>query len=121
MLNRKRKYAFEFRHESWYDDSILKLLRGANIALCLSDHHDAPSPWEATASHVYVRGHGPTGRYTDRYPKKTIEDWVTSIRKWRRQRRDVYCYFDNDQKTAAPKDARRMVEMLGGDHRRGLD
>jgi uncharacterized protein YecE (DUF72 family) len=62
MLSRRRRYAFEFRHDSWYDESILTLLRDHDISLCLSDHHDAPAPWIVTASHVYVRGHGPTGR-----------------------------------------------------------
>jgi uncharacterized protein YecE (DUF72 family) len=27
--------------------------------------------------------------------------------------RDVYVYFDNDQKAAAPADARRLVKMAG--------
>jgi uncharacterized protein YecE (DUF72 family) len=112
MLKKKRRYAFEFRHESWYEPEILDLLRERNIALCISDHHDAPSPWEATADHVYVRGHGPTGEYKDRYSKKTLERWAEEITRWKRQRLTVYCYFDNDQKTAAPKDATRLMEML---------
>jgi uncharacterized protein YecE (DUF72 family) len=63
MLPRCYPYAFEFRHESWYDDDIYQLLRAHDVALCISDHHDAPSPWEVTARHVYLRGHGPDGRY----------------------------------------------------------
>ena len=43
MLKRKRQYVFEFRHESWYDSPILDLLREHDIALCLSDHEDAPA------------------------------------------------------------------------------
>jgi uncharacterized protein YecE (DUF72 family) len=111
MLSKKRLYAFEFREPSWYEPPIINLLRDNNISLCLSDHHDAPSPWEVTARHVYIRGHGPTGEYKDRYPKKTVESWAGSIAKWRRQGRDVYCYFDNDQKTAAPKDALRLMDL----------
>ncbi len=72
LLPKKRSYAFEFRHPSWYDDDILDVLRDHGIALCLSDHHDAPSPWLATADHVYVRGHGPGGRYRGHYPDKDI-------------------------------------------------
>ena len=113
MLPKRRSYAFEFRHESWYEEPILNLLRDRNVSLCLSDHHDAPSPWVATADFVYIRGHGPTGRYKDRYPAATLEAWKQSIQKWQRQRLAVYCYFDNDQKSAAPKDARRLCEMLG--------
>jgi uncharacterized protein YecE (DUF72 family) len=111
LLNNKRLYAFEFRDSGWYEPAVLDLLRDHGIALCLSDHHDAPSPWEATAGHVYVRGHGPTGKYKDRYPPATLQRWAAQIARWRKAGRSVYCYFDNDQKTAAPKDARRLVEL----------
>jgi uncharacterized protein YecE (DUF72 family) len=113
MLPKKYRYAFEFRHSSWYENANLDLLRDNDIALCLSDHHDAPSPWEVTARHVYVRGHGPTGAYKDRYPDKTLRAWARHVSKWKRQRRVVYIYFDNDQKSAAPADAKRLMELLG--------
>ncbi len=112
LLRKRRRYAFEFRHPSWYEDAILDLLREHDISLCLSDHHDAPSPWTLTAGHVYVRGHGPGGRYKGHYPKATLEKWARDIRKWKRQRRDVFVYFDNDQKSAAPKDALRLKALL---------
>jgi uncharacterized protein YecE (DUF72 family) len=113
MLSKRRRYAFEFRDASWYDDDILDLLHKRDIALCLSDHVDAPSPWETTASYVYIRGHGPTGEYHSRYSPKTLATWADSIRSWKRRGIDVYCYFDNDQKSAAPKDARRLLELTG--------
>jgi uncharacterized protein YecE (DUF72 family) len=113
MLPRRHRYAFEFRHPSWYEDDILDLLRDRDVSLCLSDHHDAPAPWEVTARHVYVRGHGPGGRYRDNYPDATLRTWARHIRTWRRQRRAVFVYFDNDQKSAAPQDARRLMTLLG--------
>ena len=112
LLNKKRLYAFEFRDASWYEPEILEVLGNGGIALCLSDHHDAPSPWEATAQHVYIRGHGPTGQYKDRYPKNTLQRWTQQIAAWRRKRLQVFCYFDNDQKTAAPKDAQCLTEFI---------
>jgi uncharacterized protein YecE (DUF72 family) len=112
MLPRRYLYAFEFRHQSWYEDDVLDLLREHDVALCLSDHHDAPAPWEVTARHVYVRGHGPDGRYRDNYPDQTLRAWARHIAKWRRQRRTVFVYFDNDQKSAAPADARRLMAVL---------
>src|SRR5436190_16831292 len=111
LLNRKRRYAIEFRDPSWYEPGVINLLRDEGIALCFSDHHDAPSPWEVTAQHVYVRGHGPTGQYKDRYPKSTLDRWAKAVAVWRRKRFAIYCYFDNDQKTAAPKDAQRLREL----------
>src|SRR5262249_7282847 len=102
MLPRGRRYAFEFRHKSWYDDEILDLLHASDVSLCLSDHHDAPAPWEITARHVYVRGHGPGGRYRDNYPDRALIAWARAIADWKRRRRTVFVYFDNDHKSAAP-------------------
>lgn len=113
LLRRKRPYVFEFRHSSWYDARILDLLREHDIALCLSDHADAPAPWIVTARHVYVRGHGPGGRYRGHYSDTALRRWANDIRKWKRQRRDVFVYFDNDQKSAAPADAAKLRDMLG--------
>jgi uncharacterized protein YecE (DUF72 family) len=113
MLPTTYRYAFEFRDASWYDDAIFDLLRRHKIALCISDHHDAPAPWEVTARHVYVRGHGPTGEYRDNYPDKMLRKWARAIAQWRREGRSVYVYFDNDQKSAAPADARKLIEMVG--------
>jgi uncharacterized protein YecE (DUF72 family) len=112
MLPKRRQYTFEFRHPSWYDDAILDLLRDHDMSLCLSDHAAAPSPWVATASFVYVRGHGPTGRYHSHYPDETLQSWARDIKRWRRQGRDVWCFFDNDQKSAAPIDGLRLLDLL---------
>lgn len=113
LLKRRRRYAFEFRHPSWYEPRILKLLAAWNIALCISDHHDAPAPWKRTADFVYVRGHGPGGRYRGHYKPAQLADWAKHIRSWKRQGCDVYVYFDNDQKSAAPADARKLCKLLG--------
>jgi uncharacterized protein YecE (DUF72 family) len=50
------------------------------ISLCISDHHDAPAPWRRTADFVYVRGHGPTGRYKGHYSPKVLSEWARRIR-----------------------------------------
>lgn len=112
LLPARRRYAFEFRHASWYEDDILDLLRDNDIALCISDHHDAPSPWIATASFVYVRGHGSGGRYRGRYRFAKMERWKRWLLAMRRAGKMAYVYFDNDQKSAAPKDAVRLQAML---------
>lgn len=112
MLSKRRRYAFEFRDASWFDAEVFELLRRRSVALCISDHHDAPTPWEATADFVYIRGHGPTGEYHSRYSLKALRQWAANVATWKRQGIDVYCYFDNDQKSAAPQDARRMEKLV---------
>jgi uncharacterized protein YecE (DUF72 family) len=113
LLQARHRYAFEFRHPSWYEPAVLRLLREHDISLCLSDHHDAPAPWQVTASFVYVRGHGPSGRYKGHYSDRTLRSWARDIAKWKRGGRDVYVYFDNDQKSAAPADALRLMKLTG--------
>ncbi|MDU6828688.1 MAG: DUF72 domain-containing protein, partial [Bradyrhizobium sp.] len=61
---------------------------------------------------VYVRGHGPGGQYRDNYPAATLEDWARRLRGWSAHGIDVYVYFDNDQKSAAPADALRLRALL---------
>ncbi|MGA7805067.1 DUF72 domain-containing protein [Bradyrhizobium sp.] len=112
LLPKQRRYSFEFRHPTWYRPDILRLLSQRNIALCLSDHHDAPAPWRRTADFVYIRGHGPGGRYKGRYPLQALREWATRIKSWKRQGCDVLVYFDNDQKSAAPADALKLRQLL---------
>jgi uncharacterized protein YecE (DUF72 family) len=80
-----------------------------NISLCLSDHHDAPALWKRTADFVYIRGHGPGGRYKGHYRPASLADWSRRIRSWKKQGSDVSIYFDNDQKSAAPADALKLA------------
>jgi len=112
LLSDKRRYSFEFRHPSWYQPSILRLLSKHNVALCLSDHHDAPAPWKRTADFVYVRGHGPQGRYKGHYRQETLTAWAKRVRSWKKQGCDVFVYFDNDQKSAAPIDALKLHQIV---------
>jgi uncharacterized protein YecE (DUF72 family) len=112
LLPEHRRYSFEFRHPSWYAPKILRMLADRNISLCISDHLDAPVPWERTADFVYLRGHGPSGRYAARYSRATLAAWRTSIQLWQQSNCDVYVYFDNDQKSAAPMDALALLRSL---------
>lgn len=112
LLSKQRRYSFEFRHPSWYHPRILRMLADENMSLCLSDHHDAPAPWKRTADFVYVRGHGPSGRYHGHYTRPTLAQWAQRIKSWNRQGCDVYVYFDNDQKSAAPADALKLKALL---------
>ncbi len=112
LLPRRRRYSFEFRHPSWYQPAVMKILSQRNAALCLSDHHDAPAPWKRTADFVYIRGHGPRGQYRGHYDRQTLSAWAERIKSWRKQGCDVFVYFDNDQKSAAPADALKLKRLL---------
>lgn len=111
-LPKRRLHTFEFRHRSWYEEPVFALLRDHNAALCISDHADAPAPWVSTADWVYVRNHGPSGRYHGSYNDAQLRKWAETIQGWRHEGKQVWCFFDNDVKSAAPADAARLLGML---------
>jgi uncharacterized protein YecE (DUF72 family) len=59
-----------------------------------------------------VRLHGYEGLYVGSYPKRSLQRWARRVEALAAQARDVYVYFNNDTKAAAPFDALRLREML---------
>ena len=106
----KRRYAFEFRNDTWSVKSVYDLLRKHNAAYCLFELAGYRSPLEITADFTYVRLHGPGGKYQGRYDDRALRQWANRIRRWRLQ--SAYVYFDNDQAGYAPQNARRLRELL---------
>jgi uncharacterized protein YecE (DUF72 family) len=47
--------AFEFRHESWFDEDVYAVLRSSGAALCVADTDDGETPIVSTAEWGYVR------------------------------------------------------------------
>ena len=106
------RHAIEFRHPSWYADPVYDLLRAHRVAFCISDHHDAPSPWVETAPLIYLRAHGPGGHYHGAYPDATLEHWAARITHAARAGHEIHAYFDNDIGAEAPRDALRLRELV---------
>ncbi len=112
QLPEKRRYAFEFRDASWHSDRILDLLADRGAAWCIFDLGGERSPVAVTAGFVYVRLHGPGAPYQGSYDGRTLSGWARRMLGWSQEGRDVYCYFDNDEKGYAPRDALRLRDMV---------
>lgn len=109
-----RRYAFEFRDTSWFEEGVYEMLKKYNAAFCIYDLDFILSPREITADFIYVRLHGPAGRYRGRYGDGVLSDWAEFFSRSIRKVKAVYCYFDNDEAGYAPQDAWRLIEMLQG-------
>ena len=117
--NVRVRYAIEVRHPSYHDPAFFDLLRRHRIALCIADTAKRyPDFDEITADFVYVRLHGATELYASGYGRRTLERWAARIERWRKGRRDVFVYFDNDAKVRAPFDARALMRLVHADGRR---
>ena len=130
--DRRIRYAFEVRHESFLVPEFADLLRRHHAALVFADTGGRyPYCEEVTADFVYVRLHGSPVLYASRYTDDRLDAWAEQIRAWHTGStppdsprltdrpppgsagRDVYVYFDNDARGHAPFDALRLAERLG--------
>jgi uncharacterized protein YecE (DUF72 family) len=105
----KMRYVFEFRNSTWYTEGVYALLRKFNCAFCIYelDHHQ--SPMIETADFIYVRLHGPGAKYQGSYSKAALKEWAKQCRQWA-QTKDVFIYFDNDQKGYAAFNALELLK-----------
>lgn len=105
------RYTFEFRNHNWYNPQVYDALKQYNCAFCIYDLAGHQSPIEVTADFVYVRLHGPDGKYDGSYSDDQLQKWADRIKKWAISG-DVFVYFDNDIGGHAPHNAMRLKQLL---------
>ena len=106
------RVAFEFRDPSWLRDETLERLSKHGAAFCIYDLAGFQSPKEVTADFIYIRLHGPGDRYQGKYPDQTLAGWAGAFAVWAKAKKEIFCYFDNDQAGYAARDALRLQEMI---------
>ncbi|HSD63062.1 MAG TPA: DUF72 domain-containing protein [Ignavibacteriaceae bacterium] len=106
------RYTFEFRDKTWWNDDVLELLKNFNIAFCIYQLAGELSPEEVTADFIYIRLHGPAGKYQGNYSKKILSRWAVTASSSQSKNLDVYIYFDNDQNGYAVRNAQELQKML---------
>jgi uncharacterized protein YecE (DUF72 family) len=106
------RYAFEFRDPSWFNELTNQALAERGAAFCIYDFEQRQSPRSVTADFVYVRLHGPDGAYQGSYDDRTLSDWAGAFSSWADQGKEVFCYFDNDEKGYAAQNALKLKELL---------
>jgi uncharacterized protein YecE (DUF72 family) len=111
-LPRRRRYAFEFRHDSWHSDDVYAVLQKYNAAICMYELAGYASPLEVTADFAYVRLHGPGAKYQGSYTSTQLVPWAARLTEWARRLRAIYVYFDNDQAGYAAKNAAQLKHLM---------
>jgi uncharacterized protein YecE (DUF72 family) len=124
------QHAIEIRQESFVNEKFIRLLRRYGVGLVVADTVEWPLLMDVTAPFVYCRLHGSKELYSSGYEIEDLDIWARRIVTWarggevhdgrrasrrpavKRQRRDVYVYFDNDIKVRAPFDAAQLRERV---------
>ena len=107
------KYAFEFRHPSWFHPEVYYALGEHGASFCIYHFDRRLSPKEVTAEFIYLRLHGPGRPYRGQYETTALEEWAGEFSVWAKEGKEIYCYFDNDEAGYAAQDAMRLKEMVG--------
>ncbi|HKP66948.1 MAG TPA: DUF72 domain-containing protein [Casimicrobiaceae bacterium] len=125
------RYALEVRHATFVDEAFVDLLRQHRIALVVADTAGRwPYAEDLTAGFTYVRLHGDEELYVSGYSDAALDQWCDRLIAWSEGRaardarlisseassggdaHDVFCYFDNDAKVMAPRDAQALYELI---------
>jgi len=104
LLPSQRRAAFEFRHQSWFDEEVFGLLRDHQRALCIAEaEDDLEVPFVATADWGYLRLRRPD------YSDVELKTWVKRVRKqdWR----DAFVFFKHEDEGKGPQLAKRFLEL----------
>ena len=128
---RPLRHALEVRHETFVDEAFVDLLRREQVALVVADTAGKwPLVEDLTSDFVYARLHGDAVLYVSGYSDAALERWAARFIAWSQggapddarcisrispapcAGRDVFCYFDNDAKVMAPRDAQALGHIL---------
>ena len=104
LLPRQRRAAFEFRHQSWFDEEVFGLLRDHQAALCISEaEDDLKVPFVATANWGYLRLRRPD------YGSAELKKWVKRVQKQDWQ--DAFVFFKHEDEGKGPRMAKMFLEL----------
>ena len=103
-LPQQTRAAFEFRHESWFDDDTFQLLQNKNCSLVVSDTDEKPlTSIRTTADWGYLRL-----RRTS-YSDEDLNDWMQHVQdqKWK----DAFVFFKHEDEGVGPKLAAQFLKL----------
>jgi len=110
LLPQQTHHAIEFRHKSWLDDAVYRILRCHNVAFCIFDLPGFRAPPVATADFAYVRFHGNQRLYGGSYTDEELANWARVIKALDAGK--VYAYFNNDADGFAVDNALTLKRLL---------
>lgn len=103
---------FEFRGETWISKKVISLIEKENASLCMADWPEFLNDLPVTSDFVYIRRHGAGGGSATLYTPEQLKSDAARIRKFLKQRKDVFIYFNNDASGYAPRNALELRAML---------
>ncbi len=104
--------AIEFRHASWFDEEVRKILDEFGVIPCsVSSSFDIPERLDKSGKSVYIRFHGKgKERYKYFYDDEELQEWADAISECGAEK--VFAFFNNDFYANGPMNGKRFMQML---------
>lgn len=99
---------FEFRHESWLNDSTFQLLEKHGAGFCIAETEDMRPAFQVTGGFAYFR------LRKESYDAKSIDQWAQKISETARGLRECYVYLRHDESGENAILAQRLSEKIIG-------
>jgi uncharacterized protein YecE (DUF72 family) len=107
------KIAVEFRHEKWLTQETYDLLARLGAVFCSADAPGSQIVDWLTSPVGYIRLHGRRRWYSDDYAEHELQEIAGLARQFVAKGAErVYIFFNNDYHANAPRNARRLAEIL---------
>ena len=110
QLDPRHRNVVEFRHKSWWNDTVYAAFEKKGIIFCSCSGPRLPDKLVKTAEDVYIRFHGTKQWYRHDYSRDELKQWVQRVRDAKPFR--VWAYFNNDREGYAIKNARAFLRLL---------
>ena len=101
----KLRAAFEFRHESWFEESTYAALEQGHAALCIAESDELQTPQRRTADFFCYRLR--RSSYSEAELHELAQRFAEDVRHG-----DVYAYFMHEDAPDGPLRARAVLEAL---------
>jgi uncharacterized protein YecE (DUF72 family) len=97
--------AFEFRHNSWFDDAVFDVLRARRAALCIADTEDEQTPRVST-----VDDWGYLRLRRVEYQSGDLEDFADFVRaqSWK----ETFVFFKHEDAGTGPRLAKQFAGLF---------
>jgi uncharacterized protein YecE (DUF72 family) len=105
-------FAMEIRHDSWYSQESIQLMKKYGISLVIAQSEQFPYKEEVTAKDIYVRFHGPEALYASSYSDKTLKDVAQKISSWEKEGHVIWVFFNNDINGHALDNSKTLMGFL---------
>jgi uncharacterized protein YecE (DUF72 family) len=106
LLPAAYRFAFEFRHDSWFTDQIFETLKRANVALCWAESEKITAAHAATADFLYYRFRLPE------YSKEQLEKIAEELQA-QSQAKEVFAFFKHEEAPESALNAVTVARKLG--------